>query len=59
MNLEQLCSKTEGQLFDRKSAKIEATALANHITAFANGRCRIAKSRIYTKFILAYGDDTE
>lgn len=36
MNIEQLCSKTEGQGFDRKSAKIEPTALANHITAFAN-----------------------
>lgn len=36
MNIDELCSKTEGQVFDRKSAKIEPTALANHITAFAN-----------------------
>lgn len=36
MTIQQLCTTIEGQLFDRKSAKIEATALANHITAFAN-----------------------
>ena len=35
-NIEQLRFTTEMQIFDRKSAKIEAKALAIHIIAFAN-----------------------
>jgi len=34
--IEQLCSAPESQEFDRKSARIEPKALANHLVAFAN-----------------------
>ena len=36
MTFEEMCTTTERQLFDRKSAKIEATAIATPIIAFAN-----------------------
>ena len=36
MTIEEMCITTEKQLFDRKSAKIEATAIATPIIAFAN-----------------------
>ena len=36
MTIEEMCTTTEKQLFDRKSAKIEATAIATPIIAFAN-----------------------
>lgn len=35
-NIEELRFHTETQLFDRKSARIDAKALANLIIAFAN-----------------------
>lgn len=36
MTIEQMCVTKENQLFDRKSAKIESTAIATPIIAFAN-----------------------
>lgn len=36
MTIEEMCTTTEKQQFDRKSAKIEATAIATPIIAFAN-----------------------
>ncbi len=36
MTIEEMCSTKEKQKFDRKSAKIESTALATPIIAFAN-----------------------
>ena len=36
MTIEEMCTTTEKQLFDRKSAKIEATAIAVPMIAFAN-----------------------
>lgn len=36
MTIEEMCTTTEKQVFDRKSAKIEATAIATPIIAFAN-----------------------
>lgn len=36
MTLEEMCTKTERQQFDRKSARIEATAIATPMIAFAN-----------------------
>lgn len=36
MTIEEMCTTVERQLFDRKSARIEAKALANTIVAFAN-----------------------
>lgn len=36
MDINKICTMTEGQIFDRKSAKIEPTALANSIIALAN-----------------------
>lgn len=36
MTIEEMCTTTEKQLFDRKSAKIEATAIATPMIAFAN-----------------------
>lgn len=34
--LEELCTKKENQVFDRKSARKDAKGLSNHIVAFAN-----------------------
>ena len=36
MTIEEMCTTTEKQLFDRKSAKIDATAIATPMIAFAN-----------------------
>lgn len=36
MSIEEMCTTTEKQLFDRKSAKIESTAIATPIIAFEN-----------------------
>lgn len=36
MTIEEMCTTTEKQLFDRKSAKISATAIAIPMIAFAN-----------------------
>lgn len=36
MTIEEMCTTTEKQLFDRKSARIEATAIATAMIAFAN-----------------------
>lgn len=36
MTIEEMCTTTEKQSFDRKSAKIEATAIATPMIAFAN-----------------------
>ena len=36
MTIEEMCVAKENQLFDRKSAKIESTAIATPIIAFAN-----------------------
>lgn len=36
MTIEEMCTTMEKQQFDRKSAKIEATAIATPIIAFAN-----------------------
>lgn len=36
LSLEEMCTTTERQQFDRKSARIEAAAIAIHIVAFAN-----------------------
>ena len=36
MTIEEMCTTTEKQSFDRKSAKIDATAIANPMIAFAN-----------------------
>ncbi|MBP3610627.1 MAG: ATP-binding protein [Lachnospiraceae bacterium] len=36
MTIEKMCKITEKQSFDRKSAKIEATAIATPVIAFAN-----------------------
>lgn len=36
MTIEELCTQTEKQQFDRKSARISATAIAIPIIAFAN-----------------------
>ena len=36
MTIEEMCTATEKQSFDRKSAKIEATAIAIPMIAFAN-----------------------
>ena len=35
-SLEELCTKKEDQVFDRKSARKDAKGLSNHIVAFAN-----------------------
>lgn len=36
MTIEEMCTTTEKQSFDRKSAKIEVTAIATPMIAFAN-----------------------
>ena len=36
MTIEQICGAVESPLFDRKSARIDAKALAVHLIAFAN-----------------------
>ena len=36
MSVEQICASVESPLFDRKSARIDAKALAIHLIAFAN-----------------------
>lgn len=36
MTIEEMCVAKENQLFDRKNAKIESTAIATPIIAFAN-----------------------
>lgn len=36
MTIEEMCFESEKQLFDRKSARISATALVSTIIAFAN-----------------------
>lgn len=36
MTIKEMCTTTEKQLFDRKSAKIDATAIATPMIAFAN-----------------------
>lgn len=36
MTIEEMCIMTERQLFDRKSARVSATALATSMIAFAN-----------------------
>ena len=36
MTIEEMCTTTEKQSFDRKSSKIEATAIATPMIAFAN-----------------------
>lgn len=36
MSIEQICASVESPLFDRKSARIDAKALAIHLIAFAN-----------------------
>lgn len=36
MTIEEMCTTTEKQSFDRKSAKIDATAIATPMIAFAN-----------------------
>ena len=38
MTIEEMCTTTEKQSFDRKSAKIEATAIATPMIAFANAK---------------------
>lgn len=35
-SIEELCTKKEDQVFDRKSARKDAKGLSNHIVAFAN-----------------------
>lgn len=35
-SFEELCTKKEDQVFDRKSARKDAKGLSNHIVAFAN-----------------------
>ncbi len=35
-SLEELCTKKEGRVFERKSVRIDAKSLSNHIVAFAN-----------------------
>ena len=35
-SLEELCTKKQDQVFDRKSARKDAKGLSNHIVAFAN-----------------------
>ncbi len=48
MTIEEMCTTTEKQSFDRKSAKIDATAIATPMIAFANadGRLLIKKEII-------------
>ena len=36
LTIEEMCTTTERQQFDRKSAKIDATAISTPIIAFAN-----------------------
>ena len=36
MSIKQICDSTESTIFDRKSARIDAKALAIHLIAFAN-----------------------
>ena len=36
MTIKEMCTTTEKQSFDRKSAKIDATAIATPMIAFAN-----------------------
>lgn len=36
MSMEEMCTTAKRQQFDRKSARIEAAAIAIHIVAFAN-----------------------